>query len=158
MDMVRGVSHMLGIEIAENFRRPFFAVSIEDFWRRWHITLGHWLRDYVFYSVSLSKHFRKVSEKTAKYISSQRVRSFCLPPTPFFSCGFATDCGMEQAGNIFSTASTTTFLMMAGRAAAPAFDAAAAALKVDREGRGFSYIQGFQDMPYSVLRHDNIPV
>lgn len=38
----------------ENFKRPYFAVSITDFWHRWHITLGTWMKDYVFYPVSLS--------------------------------------------------------------------------------------------------------
>ena len=50
-----GYSHMavgaglaLGIEVPRNFRAPFLAVDIKDFWDRWHITLSHWLRDYVF--------------------------------------------------------------------------------------------------------------
>jgi D-alanyl-lipoteichoic acid acyltransferase DltB (MBOAT superfamily) len=55
IDIARGVSQILGITLTENFRRPFFATSIEDFWRRWHITLSSWMRDYVFYPLSLSK-------------------------------------------------------------------------------------------------------
>ena len=44
----RGVAQLFGIELAENFRRPYFAVSISDFWRRWHISLSTWLRDYIY--------------------------------------------------------------------------------------------------------------
>ena len=46
--MAIGVGKTLGFELAENFRRPFFSVSVTDFWRRWHISLGLWLKDYVY--------------------------------------------------------------------------------------------------------------
>lgn len=55
MDVVIGIAEMFGITLDENFKRPFFAVSITDFWHRWHITLGTWMKDYVFYPVTLSK-------------------------------------------------------------------------------------------------------
>lgn len=47
-DIARGVSRILGIEIPLNFRRPYFATSMTDFWRRWHISLSTWLRDYLY--------------------------------------------------------------------------------------------------------------
>jgi D-alanyl-lipoteichoic acid acyltransferase DltB (MBOAT superfamily) len=47
-DMARGMSRMLGIEVMENFRRPYFATTITEFWRRWHISLSTWLRDYLY--------------------------------------------------------------------------------------------------------------
>jgi alginate O-acetyltransferase complex protein AlgI len=47
-DMGRGVALMLGFRVPENFRRPLLARNIGDFWRRWHISLSHWLRDYVY--------------------------------------------------------------------------------------------------------------
>ena len=55
VDIVLGVAEMLDITMDENFRRPFFAVSVTDFWHRWHITLGTWMKDYLFYPLSLSK-------------------------------------------------------------------------------------------------------
>ena len=48
IDMVLGVSKMLGISLKENFNTPYFSESIAEFWRRWHMTLGSWLRDYVY--------------------------------------------------------------------------------------------------------------
>ncbi len=46
--MAIGVGKMLGFELTENFRRPYFAVSVTDFWRRWHISLSTWLKDYIY--------------------------------------------------------------------------------------------------------------
>lgn len=43
-----GLSETLGISVMENFKRPYFAVSIADFWRRWHISLSSWFRDYIY--------------------------------------------------------------------------------------------------------------
>lgn len=46
--MAIGVGKVLGFELTENFRRPYFSVSVTDFWRRWHISLSTWLKDYVY--------------------------------------------------------------------------------------------------------------
>ncbi|MGN0972520.1 MAG: MBOAT family O-acyltransferase, partial [Aristaeellaceae bacterium] len=55
MDVVRGLSRMVGVELPENFRRPFFAQSVADYWRRWHITLGGWFRTYLLYPLTTSR-------------------------------------------------------------------------------------------------------
>lgn len=47
-----GISQMLGISLSENFRQPYFAPSLREFWNRWHITLSNWIRDYVFLPVA----------------------------------------------------------------------------------------------------------
>ena len=54
MDVVRGLSRMAGIELPENFRRPFFSRSVAEYWRRWHITLGAWFRSYLLYPLTTS--------------------------------------------------------------------------------------------------------
>src|SRR5690606_16649697 len=46
--MARGLSRLLGIELMQNFRFPYFSRDITDFWRRWHISLSSWLRDYLY--------------------------------------------------------------------------------------------------------------
>ncbi|WP_130810933.1 MBOAT family protein [Olsenella sp. Marseille-P4559] len=55
IDMVEAASSLFGVEMAENFRRPYFSSSLADFWRRWHITLGAWMRDYVFFPLAVSR-------------------------------------------------------------------------------------------------------
>lgn len=46
--MAIGVGKLLGFELTENFRRPYFSYSVTDFWRRWHISLSTWLKDYIY--------------------------------------------------------------------------------------------------------------
>jgi len=47
-DIARGISRMMGIELMENFNHPYFSTNITEFWRRWHISLSSWLRDYLY--------------------------------------------------------------------------------------------------------------
>jgi membrane protein involved in D-alanine export len=58
--MAVGLGFALGIEVPRNFRAPFLAIDIKDFWNRWHITLSYWLRDFVFMRVARSIRRHKV--------------------------------------------------------------------------------------------------
>ena len=65
MDIACGCSQMLGIKLDENFQCPYFSKNIADFWRKWHITLGAWFKNYLFYPLlrsdlltNLRKRFR----------------------------------------------------------------------------------------------------
>lgn len=55
MDMVLGFSRALGIRLSENFESPYLSESVQEFWRRWHITLGLWFRKYVYFPLGGSK-------------------------------------------------------------------------------------------------------
>lgn len=63
IDITIGVAQMLGVRVTENFERPFFSKNIAEYWRRWHITMGTWFRDYVFYPLSVSKSMLKLHQK-----------------------------------------------------------------------------------------------
>lgn len=54
-DMAIGLGKMLGFHFPENFNYPYLSLSIEEFWRRWHMSLSTWFRDYVFYSLLRNK-------------------------------------------------------------------------------------------------------
>ncbi len=54
-DMARGLGGMLGFDFPENFRYPYISASVSEFWRRWHITLGSWFRDYVYFPLGGSR-------------------------------------------------------------------------------------------------------
>lgn len=62
IDISRGIAQIFGIDMAQNFKRPYFAKDINDYWRRWHITLGAWLKNYVFYPIAMSKQFINMSK------------------------------------------------------------------------------------------------
>ena len=65
IDIARGVARMLGIDLENNFRQPYFSRSINEYWRRWHITLGAWMKKYVFYSLAVSNLFLNISKRLA---------------------------------------------------------------------------------------------
>ncbi|KKJ01423.1 MBOAT family O-acyltransferase [Prochlorothrix hollandica] len=55
VDMARGSALLLGLNLPENFDAPYFSTSLADFWRRWHMTLGNWLRNYLYFPLGGSR-------------------------------------------------------------------------------------------------------
>jgi len=82
MDIARGISQMLGIELERNFDRPFSSKSAAEFWRRWHMTLGSWFKDYVFMPMVISPKLIKLSGKVNKKFGKRAGKAVMLiiPP------------------------------------------------------------------------------
>lgn len=70
MDAVMGVAQIFGVTMPENFQRPFFSKSISEFWKRWHITLGTWFKDYIFYPVTMSKPMKNLTSSARKKLGN----------------------------------------------------------------------------------------
>lgn len=77
-DLVRGASQLFGVEMMENFRRPYFAHTVDEFWRRWHISLGEWMKDYLFYPLALSKGLNRLG-KALRPVVGPRLGKLAVP-------------------------------------------------------------------------------
>ena len=66
MDISIGIAMTMGIKLPENFARPYLSLSIDEYWRRWHMTLGAWFKDYIFYPLSVSKLSLKIGKASKK--------------------------------------------------------------------------------------------
>ena len=64
IDITIGIAEALGMNLAENFNRPFSSRSTKEYWNRWHMTMGNWFNDYIFMPLSVSKPLLKLSKKT----------------------------------------------------------------------------------------------
>ena len=64
IDITIGVAETMGIKVTENFIRPYFSKNIKEYWNRWHITMGTWFTDYIFYPISASQFMMKLSKKS----------------------------------------------------------------------------------------------
>ena len=82
-DIAIGLGRMFGFRFDENFRHPFACTTIAEFWQRWHITLGSWMRDYVFYPLSLSKPFGKLGKWARKHLKGTPGKIFATSAATF---------------------------------------------------------------------------
>ncbi|MBO5550581.1 MAG: MBOAT family protein, partial [Lachnospiraceae bacterium] len=83
VDIAVGSARIFNLKLSENFRQPFFAKNASDFWRRWHITLGTFFRDYIFYPISLSKWAAGISGRVRKVLGGSVAR-FTTPAIALF--------------------------------------------------------------------------
>lgn len=75
IDIVEGVSELFGVQMAQNFRQPYFSISLADFWRRWHMSLGSWMRDYIFYPIALTKPMQQLGKWSKAHLGTQVGRT-----------------------------------------------------------------------------------
>ena len=84
--IARGLAKWLGFETMINFNQPYLSASITEFWRRWHISLSTWFRDYLFLPLAYSTT-RKMPQKKYLGISSDKVVYFIAIMITFLICG-----------------------------------------------------------------------
>lgn len=91
IDITIGIAEAMGIKMAENFQRPFFSKNVKEYWNRWHITMGSWFTDYIFYPVSVSKPMLTISKKSRKAFGEtigKKVPVYLSSFTVWFLTGF----------------------------------------------------------------------
>ena len=141
IDIISGVSEMFGIKVAENFKQPFFSKSIDEFWRRWHISLGAWLKEYVFYPVSLSGHFKKVNTFTKKHIKSQHIVGFITIAYTLFFVWFCNGLWHGASWLYITYGLYYYVLMMLGKLFEPLLDKIVNILHINKRCKTFYLFQ-----------------
>ena len=68
IDITIGIAQVMGISVVENFNLPFFSKNIKEYWNRWHITMGTWFTDYIFYPISVCKPMLKLSKWSREHL------------------------------------------------------------------------------------------
>ncbi len=90
IDITIGIAQSLGIRLAENFERPFSSRSTKEYWRRWHITMGSWFTDYIFYPISVTKPMMKLSKWSRRTLGAKvgkRVPVYLATTVTWFLTG-----------------------------------------------------------------------
>lgn len=143
IDIVGGVSELFGVKLDENFRRPFFSRSIQEFWRRWHITLGTWLKEYIFYPISLSKLNMKLNLKLRK-MKSKYISRFIITAFPLFFVWFFN--GMWHGASFKYVVYGLYYyvLMMIGILLEPVFKKIISIFKINTEVWSYKFFQALR--------------
>lgn len=140
MDVINGLGEMMGIEMPQNFNHPFFAKTINEFWQKWHITLGGWLRDYIFYPISLSKPFMKLTKGARKRFNPYYAN---LIPTSvaLFFVWFANGMWHGAGWKYIVYGLYYYVLMMLGLFLEPISDKVCKVLKINRKSKPYYLFQ-----------------
>ncbi|MBR3317204.1 MAG: MBOAT family protein [Atopobiaceae bacterium] len=136
IDMVEGVSELFGVEMAQNFRQPYFSTSLADFWRRWHMSLGHWMKNYVFYPLAVSAPMRKLNKQATKMLDKQigRTVSACVANIVVF---FVVGLWHGAELHFIAWGLYNGFIIALADLLAPSFNRLAIALRIKRETLGY---------------------
>ena len=141
MDLAVGMGRLFGVSLPENFRQPFFSRTATEFWQRWHVTLGAWLKDYVFYPVSLSAPVRRLTGASRRALGS-RVGPAAASGVALLAVWVSNGL-WHGAGSQYLLFGLYYFaLIWLGALCAPASEAVCARLGVSRDGalwRGFQH-------------------
>ncbi len=76
VDIATGISQVFGIQLSKNFNHPFFSKSAAEFWRRWHMTLGMWFKDYVYMPLSANARLIRIGGKIKERHGRRAARNF----------------------------------------------------------------------------------
>ena len=140
MDAVCGIGQIFGVIMPENFRHPFFSKTVSEFWTRWHISLGAWFKDYIFYPVSMSKPVGNLVSATKKrfghywaVVVSTGIAFFCV--------WFCNGLWHGAAWSYIFFGMYHFVLIFLGRATAPASRWCLQTLRISPENRVFQLFQ-----------------
>lgn len=91
IDITIGIAQVLGIRLQENFESPYFSKSLKEYWHRWHITMGTWFKDYIFYPISVCRPMQKFSKFSRTHMGKEigkRLPVYISSFVVWFATGF----------------------------------------------------------------------
>lgn len=141
IDIVLGTSQLFGIQLPENFNLPFLSTSLAEFWRRWHITLGGWLRDYVLYPILKSDLLQWIGSKSKKAFgkkTGKKIPTWIGLMISWFLIGFWHG---GQWNYIIGVGLFFGFIIVSGEALEPFFKKVIALLKINTEAVSYRIFQ-----------------
>lgn len=137
IDIVSGVSEMLGIKLQKNFDHPYFSKTIPEFWRRWHMSLGEWFKDYIYYPISVSRLVRNVKKKS----KSKKFAELFAACFPIFIVWLTTGIWHGASWNYVAWGLYYAVIMIAGTVFEPVCKTVNSKLKIDTESFGWKFWQ-----------------
>lgn len=120
IDITLGIAETMGIKLAENFDRPFSSKSTKEYWRRWHITMGSWFRDYIFVPISVTRPMLKLNKKLAWKIG-RGAASKAVAYTASTVTWLATGIWHGAGWNFIVWGLLNCFIMMVSEALEPTY-------------------------------------
>ncbi len=143
MDIVIGCSEVLGITLPENFRTPFYSTSIAEFWRRWHITLGAFLKDYVLFSLQRGRWYKKLRDICKKHLGSDYKKKYNFPAyfslfIAWFLIGLWHGAGWNY---VFGVGIYMWFVMVLSELLSPVFMKMTQVLHINTECASYTFLQ-----------------
>lgn len=141
MDIVLGVSQTFAIKLPENFKTPFFSTNISEYWRRWHITLGSWLKDFLFYPLLRTSFFMKLPGILKKRMNKKRAKQINVFLAMFllwFVIGFWHGGAWKY---IIGSGVLHWFYIVSGELLEPVWQRLRGIFRVSGENRGFVMFQ-----------------
>jgi len=132
IDISIGTAQMFGITLPQNFRQPFFSTTVTEFWRRWHITLGTWLKDYIFFPLSMSPRIKALGRR-AKQRHGRRFGQIIQAIIPLLAVWMANGIWHGAGWNYLFFGAYYFVLVMLGLIFEQPLETLAARLHIDRK-------------------------
>lgn len=140
IDITLGVGEMFGITLPENFRQPFFSRTSTEFWHRWHITLGTWFKDYIFFPLSLTRGVKKLGKK-ARARFGRHVGPIVQSLIPMMAVWLCNGLWHGAGWHYIFYGVYYFVLITAGNLAEPLIQRGTGALHINRNGAGWRSFQ-----------------
>lgn len=140
MDIVLGVSELFDIHLAENFRNPFFSRTSQEFWQRWHITLGAWAKDYVLFPLLKTKLMVTAGKKFKKKFG-KKIGKFIVNAIGMFILWMVIGIWHGGWRHVIGVSLWYWLILMLGNLLTPVFSKVTSGLNMKTESFGWHLFQ-----------------